>query len=97
MLYRLAPLSFVFLLLFLPDQPSADHVYDQSPYVHFCRAEYFKYDEGQVKCNWAGSFDFACEIKRPNRIPIEEGSLLREPEDVGECSDGERVLKIVHY
>ena len=69
----------------------------QSPTLAFCQERFYEEDDGLIRCNWAVNFNFACFISYPNNKIIQLGSKLSEPEVVGECDNGERIIKILHY
>lgn len=69
----------------------------QSPSLAFCQERFFKQDDGLLRCNWAVNFNFACFISYPSNKVVQAGALLSEPEVVGECDNGERIIKILHY
>ena len=69
----------------------------QSPNLAFCQERFYEEDDGLIRCNWAVNFNFACFISYPNNKVIQLGSKISEPEVVGECDNGERIIKILHY
>ncbi|WP_226660944.1 hypothetical protein [Microbulbifer aggregans] len=69
----------------------------QSPYLSFCQERFYKEDDGLLRCNWAVNFNFACFVSYPSNKVIQEGSKISEPEVVGECDNGERIIKLLHY
>ncbi|MFC6979221.1 hypothetical protein [Microbulbifer taiwanensis] len=48
-------------------------------------------------CNWAVNFNFACFVSYPSNKVIQAGAKISEPEVVGECDNGEAVIKLFHY
>ena len=69
----------------------------QSPYLSFCQERFYEEDDGLIRCNWAVNFNFACFVSYPSNKVIQLGSKLSEPEIVGECDSGEKIIKIMHY
>lgn len=69
----------------------------QSPSLAFCQERFFEEDDGLLRCNWAVNFNFACFISYPSNKVIQAGAKLAEPEVVGECDNGERIIKLLHY
>ncbi|HEY8568529.1 hypothetical protein [Microbulbifer sp.] len=69
----------------------------QSPSLAFCQERFLEKDDGLLRCNWAVNFNFACFVSYPSNKVVQVGSLLSEPEVVGECDNGERIVKILHY
>ena len=69
----------------------------QSPSLAFCQERFYEEDHGLLRCNWAVNFNFACFVSYPSNKVIQAGSKLSEPEVVGECDNGERIIKILHY
>ncbi|MEX2963135.1 hypothetical protein [Microbulbifer sp. TYP-18] len=69
----------------------------QSPTLSFCQQRFYREDDGRLSCNWAVNFNFACFISRPSNIVIQAGAKISEPEIVGECDNGEPVIKLFHY
>lgn len=69
----------------------------QSPSLAFCQERFLEKDDGLLRCNWAVNFNFACFVSYPSNKVVQVGSLLSEPEVVGECDSGERIIKILHY
>lgn len=69
----------------------------QSPYLSFCQERFYEEDDGLIRCNWAVNFNYACFVSYPSNKVIQLGSKITEPEVVGECDSGEKVIKIMHY
>ncbi|WP_043315941.1 hypothetical protein [Microbulbifer sp. HZ11] len=69
----------------------------QSPYLSFCQERFYDEDDGIIYCNWSVNFHYACLAPYPSRIPRQAGSLISKPEVVGECDNGEPIIKILHY
>ncbi|MBB5210194.1 hypothetical protein [Microbulbifer hydrolyticus] len=69
----------------------------QSPYLSFCQERFYEEDDGLIRCNWAVNFNYACFVSYPSNKVIQLGSKISEPEVVGECDNGERIIKILHY
>lgn len=68
-----------------------------SPYLSFCQERFYEEDDGLLLCNWAVNFNFACFVSFPSNRVIQAGAKISEPEVVGECDNGERVIKLLHY
>ncbi|MFI2809685.1 MULTISPECIES: hypothetical protein [Microbulbifer] len=68
-----------------------------SPYLSFCQERFYEEDDGLLRCNWAVNFNFACFVSYPSNKVIQAGSKIREPEVVGECDNGETIIKLMHY
>ena len=69
----------------------------QSPNLAFCQERFYEEDDGLIRCNWAVNFNFACFVSYPNNKIIQLGAKISEPEIVGECDNGEKIIKILHY
>ncbi|MFD1216449.1 hypothetical protein [Microbulbifer celer] len=69
----------------------------QSPSISFCQERFYDEDDGLLRCNWAVNFNFACFISYPSDKVIQAGAKLSDPEVVGECDNGEKILKLRHY
>lgn len=69
----------------------------QSPTISFCQERFYDEDDGLLRCNWAVNFNFACFVSYPSNKVIQAGAKLSEPEVVGECDNGEKILKLRHY
>lgn len=69
----------------------------QSPSLAFCQERFYEEDDGLLRCNWAVNFNFACFVSYPSNKVIQKGSMISEPEVVGECDNGERIIKLLHY
>ena len=69
----------------------------QSPSLAFCQERFYEEDGGLLRCNWAVNFSYACFISYPSNKVIQAGAKISEPEVVGECDNGERVIKLLHY
>lgn len=69
----------------------------QSPSLSFCQQRYFEERNGRLYCNWAVDFRYACFVTHPNDKILQAGSAITEPEVVGECDNGEPVIKLYHY
>ncbi len=69
----------------------------QSPALSFCQLRFYEEDDGRLLCNWAVNFNFACFVSYPSNKVIQAGAKLSEPEVVGECDNGEPVIKLYHY
>lgn len=68
-----------------------------SPTFSFCQLRFYEEDEGRLLCNWAVNFRYACFVSHPNNKILQAGSKIAEPEVVGECDDGEPIIKLLHY
>ena len=64
----------------------------QSPTLSFCQERFYEEDDGLIRCNWAVNFNFACFVSYPSNKVIQAGSKLSEPEVVGECDNGEKII-----
>ncbi|WGL16856.1 hypothetical protein PVT68_00825 [Microbulbifer bruguierae] len=103
--YRVSGFLLVLLVCQLPllvSAQSEDSVQDrvgggQSPYLSFCQERFYEEDDGLIRCNWAVNFNYACFVSYPSNKVIQAGSKISEPEVVGECDNGERIIKILHY
>ncbi len=69
----------------------------RSPSLSFCQERFYDEDDGIIRCNWAVNFTVACFVSYPNNKVIQAGSKLAEPEVVGECDNGEKIVKLRHY
>ncbi|GAB2519123.1 hypothetical protein [Microbulbifer agarilyticus] len=69
----------------------------QSPYLSFCQERFYEEDDGIIRCNWAVNFNLACFVSYPSNVVVQAGSLISKPEIIGECDNGEKIIKIVHY
>ena len=69
----------------------------QSPTLSFCQQRFYEEDDGRLLCNWAVNFNFACFVSYPSNKVIQAGSKISEPEVVGECDNGEPIIKLFHY
>ncbi len=69
----------------------------QSPYLSFCQERFYEEDDGLIRCNWAVNFNYACFVSYPSNKVIQLGSKISGPEVVGECDNGEKIIKIMHY
>ena len=68
-----------------------------SPYLSFCQERFYEEDDGRLLCNWAVNFSFACFVSYPSNKVIQAGAKISDPEVVGECDNGERIIKLFHY
>lgn len=68
-----------------------------SPYLSFCQERFYEEDDGRLLCNWAVNFSFACFVSYPSNKVIQEGAKISDPEVVGECDNGEPIIKLFHY
>ncbi|WP_193164821.1 hypothetical protein [Microbulbifer hainanensis] len=68
-----------------------------SPSLSFCQQRFYEEDDGRLLCNWAVNFNFACFVSYPSNKVLQAGSKLSEPEVVGECDNGEPIIKLLHY
>lgn len=69
----------------------------QSPTLSFCQQRFYEEDDGRLLCNWAVNFNFACFVSYPSNKVIQEGAKISDPEVVGECDNGEPIIKLFHY
>lgn len=69
----------------------------QSPSLSFCQLRFYEEDDGRLLCNWAVNFRYACFVSFPSNKILQAGSKLSEPEVVGECDNGEPIIKLLHY
>lgn len=69
----------------------------QSPTLSFCQQRFYEVDDGRLLCNWAVNFNFACFVSYPSNKVIQEGAKISDPEVIGECDNGEPVIKLFHY
>ncbi|AMX02372.1 hypothetical protein [Microbulbifer thermotolerans] len=89
----LVPVSFDTQTIIVGPQPGEG----QSPYLSFCQQRFYEEEDGRLLCNWAVNFNYACFVSYPSNKVIQAGAKLSEPEVVGECDDGEPVIKLLHY
>ncbi|WP_237065348.1 hypothetical protein [Microbulbifer guangxiensis] len=68
-----------------------------SPYLSFCQQRFYEEEDGRLLCNWAVNFNFACFVSYPSNKVIQAGSRITDPEVVGECDNGEPIIKLLHY
>lgn len=68
-----------------------------SPYLSFCQQRFYEEEDGRLLCNWAVNFNFACFVSYPSKKTIQAGAKISEPEVVGECDNGEPIIKLFHY
>lgn len=68
-----------------------------SPYLSFCQQRFYEEEDGRLLCNWAVNFNFACFVSYPSNKVIQAGSKITDAEVVGECDNGEPIIKIMHY
>ncbi|WP_295801385.1 hypothetical protein [uncultured Microbulbifer sp.] len=69
----------------------------RSPSLAFCQERFYEEDDGLLRCNWAVNFTYACFVSYPANKVIQAGAKIAEPEVVGECDNGERIIKLLHY
>jgi len=68
-----------------------------SPSLAFCQERFYEEEEGLLYCNWAVDFTVACFVSYPSNKVIQAGAKVSEPEVVGECDNGEPIIKLLHY
>ncbi len=68
-----------------------------SPTLSFCQLRFYEEDEGRLLCNWAVDFRYACFVPYPRNKILQAGSKITEPVVVGECDNGEPIIKLLHY
>jgi hypothetical protein len=66
------------------------------PFTSFCRKTLLVRDGGELRCNWYGSFEAACEFVSPDDLVVQAAAVLDGPEPVGRCGSGEEIVR-VHY
>jgi hypothetical protein len=69
----------------------------QSPYLSFCQQRFYEEEDGRLLCNWAVNFNFACFVSYPSNKVVQAGAKIADPEIVGECDNGEPIIKLLHY
>lgn len=85
------------LVLAVDDTTGSQTEQGQSPTLSFCQQRFYEEDDGRLKCNWAVNFNFACFVSHPSNKVIQAGAKISEPEVIGECDDGEPIIKLFHY
>ncbi|SHE74882.1 hypothetical protein SAMN04487965_0566 [Microbulbifer donghaiensis] len=69
----------------------------ESPSLSFCQLRFYEEENGRLYCNWAVNFRYACFVSYPSDKILQAGSKISEPEVVGECDNGEPIIKLFHY
>ena len=80
-----------------PDTAGNSQALKSAPFTNFCLERLFERRGGKLYCNWIRNFTAACEITSPSNRAIEEGAVIEGPVPVGNCSNGDTVLRLVHY